>query len=195
MNKEFCILLIALLLTGFGTAVIIANHTDSGRKDPYGDVQHVVFLELRTKALRFFRQRDLFEAENHLRKLLKMNPENREMMLLYGRVLLETGRSEEAERVFRRLAASNPLDYGARNNIGVVMLLAHRYEDAQREFELISRKVSARQYVSVNLESVKAAIELSRTDKKFAILLNSDNSQGTDDGVITTSITQLQEKQ
>ena len=195
MTKEFCILLTMLLLTGFGTAVVISVHDDNTSKNPYDDVQHTVLLELRSKALRFFHQKDLFESENHLRKLLKINPDNREMQLLYGRILLETGRNDEAERIFRRMASSYPLDCGARNNLGVSLLLRHQYEAALREFETAVRNETGKQYVPVNLEVVRSALKLSRENKKFIISLNAGKISGRNVGVITTTLTELQEKE
>lgn len=194
MTKEFCILLLLLLLTGFGTAVVIFVHDDDNRKNPYDDVEQIIRLELKKNALRFFRQKDLYEAENHLRKLLKIDPENREMQLLYGRILLETGRNEDAERTFRRMASANPLDYGARNNIGVAMLLAHKYEAALQEFTLISRNGGGQRYVGINIAAAQRAIELSNAEKKFSISVNSDVTVNRDPGIITTSIVELQEK-
>ena len=129
-----------------------------------------------------------------MRKFLKIEPENREMQLLYGRILLETGRNEEAERVFRRLSSSNPLDCGARNNLAAAMMLRHQYESALREFLLAARNEAGKQYVPINIATVKRALELSKSNKKFIISINAGKMSGRNIGVITTSIVELQEK-
>lgn len=189
MNKEFYILLSILLFTGFGTAVVISRHDDNSRKNPFDDIQHTVCLDLRHKAVRFFLNRDIIEAENHLRRLLKINSDDREMMLLYGRILLETGRVQEAEKLFRKMVSGNPLDWGAKNNLGAVLLLRNKYEAALREFQLASRNDTAVQYAGENLKTVSKALELLRQNKKFILVINtSAQNLQKHIGVITLSV-------
>ena len=189
MNKEFYILLSILLFIGFGTAVVISRHDDNSRKNPFDDIQHTVCLDLRHKAVRFFLNRDIIEAENHLRRLLKINSDDREMMLLYGRILLETGRVQEAEKLFRKMVSGNPLDWGAKNNLGAVLLLRNKYEAALREFQLASRNDTAVQYAGENLKTVSKALELLRQNKKFILVINtSAQNLQKHIGVITLSV-------
>ena len=172
MNRELAILLTMLLLTGFGTAWIVFNHNDSRDPDPLYRVQTEVCGKLRRQAVQAFRRHDHFEAERYLRRLLKINPDDREMQLLFGRVLLETRREFEAEKLFRKIAADNLLDSGARNNIGVVLLLRGRYEDALMEFSAASRLDSGKDYALPNLEIAKKCIELHNLNHPFAVIIN-----------------------
>ena len=195
MNREFYILLGILLLIGFGTAVVISKHDDNSRNNPFDDIQQTVCLDLRHKSIRFFLNRDFIEAENHLRRLLKINNEDREMLLLYGRILLETGRVQEAEKLFRKMISSNPLDWGAKNNLGAVLLLHNKYEAAAREFENASRNDTATKYTNENIKTVARVLDLIRQNKKFILVINnSGQSLQKHFGVVTLSVLEIQEK-
>ena len=195
MNREFYILLGILLFLGLGTAVIISMHDDNRRKSPFDEIQHTVCLELRQKALRYFLSGDHIEAENHLRRLLKIRPDERDMQRLYGRVLVETGKLQDAEKLFRKMLSDNPLDWGAQNNLGVTLLFRRQYEAADREFARASRNETAVVYTSVNRKAVSGAMEFSRQNRKFIFVMNSANqAQARYISVITLSVLEVQER-
>lgn len=194
MNKEFFILLGILLISGFGTAVVISRHDDHSRKNPFDDIQHTVCLDLKHKAMRFFMNRDYIEAENHLRRLLKINSDDREMLLLYGRILVETGRTQDAEKLFRKMLSNSPLDWGARNNLGVVLLLHNQYEAAARELKHASRNETAAQYTRENLGTVEKALNFISGNKKFRFTMkNASQTELRNPGVMTLHIMEIQE--
>ena len=195
MNREFYILLGILLFLGLGTAFIISMHDDNRKNNPFDDIQHTVCLELRQKAVRYFLNGDHAEAENHLRRLLKISPDERDMQRLYGRVLVETGKLQDAEKLFRKMLSGNPLDWGARNNLGVTLLFRGQYEAADREFERASRNETAVAYTSVNRQAVSGAMEFSRKNRKFIFVMNSaSQSQVRYISVITLSVLDVQER-
>ena len=195
MNREFYILLGILLFLGLGTAAIISLHDDNRRKNPFDDIQHTVCLELRQKAVRYFLSGDRIETENHLRRLLKISPDERDMLRLYGRVLVETGKLQDAEKIFRKMLSNNPFDWGAQNNLGVTLLLRHQYEAADREFERASRNETAIAYTSVNRKAVSETMELIRQNRKFIFVMNTVNqAQMRYISVITLSVLDVQEK-
>ena len=188
MSKEFYILLAMMLLTGFGIGVVVLVHDDSVPKSKLDEVQNSVALELRNKSMRFFRHHALYDAEAHLRRLLKINPDDREMMLLYGRVLFETGRSDEAEKVFRKMLSVSPLDSGARNNLAVALFMRHQYEAAIREFDAAARNDAARDYAVPNLETVRRAMALVQEGKNFVTILNANKIHQRCPGAITVTL-------
>lgn len=170
MTREFYILLAMLLFTGFGTAAVIFLHDDTRSSDPMYNIQQEVCLKLRNNAVKLYRSREPFEAEAELRRLLKIDPENRSMTLLFGRILFETGRIKEAENVFRHLLAVSPADSGARNNLAVILASERKFEAAEREFAAIIGKETIRKTASGNLDAVRKALELTGLDRSFAIV-------------------------
>lgn len=195
MTREFVILLSILLLTGGVTAVIVASHGNHGRVSTFTDVEYKVCSELRNKALRHFREREFFESENHLRRLLKIEPDNLEMQLFYGRILLETGRTDEAERVFRRMTSANPLNSAARSNLGAALLLRHQYETALRELQYANRNEVSREYVAENIRTAMRAMELNRRAESFTITVNPSFIHRSNIGVVTVSLTETGRQQ
>ncbi len=191
MTREFYILLALLLFTGFGTAAVIFSHDDSKNSDPMFEVQKEVCLKLRKNAIRFFQRSELFEAEAEVRRLLKLDPENREMALFFGRILFETGRRDEAEKVFRNLIASSPIDKGARSNLAVLMAVNHNYEAARREFARLAAESSFTQIAAGNLAVVEKAAELTGLKRNFAIVPESGKVNFRNVGVIILKIIEL----
>jgi thioredoxin-like negative regulator of GroEL len=170
MTKEFYILLALLLITGFGTAGVIFFHDDTANSDPMVQLQQEVCLKLRQNAIKLFQRHELFESEAELRRLLKLDPENREMMLLFGRILFETGRVRESGEIFRHIMALSPIDTGARNNLAVIMASEGKFEAAERELISISDRDSIRRIAPGNLAAVRKAAELAKLGRRFAIV-------------------------
>ena len=194
MNKEFFILLGMLMVIGLGTAVIVFGHDDNRRKSPFEEVQHTVCLELHQKAVRYFIDRDYIEAENYLRRLLKISPEDRDVQRFYGRILIVTGKVLEAEKLYRKMLSVNPLDWGAQNNLGVTLLLRHQYEAALRELDRAARNDNARVFTEVNKEAANYAMELLRGNKKFIFVMNDVKpSQARNISIITLSALEIQD--
>ena len=191
MTKEFYILLSLLLFTGFGTAAVIFFHDDDKNRDPMYQLQQDVCLKLRKNAIRYFLRHEPFEAEAEVRRLLKLDPDNREMLLFFGRILFETGRSRESEDVFRKLIALSPLDKGARNNLAVVMASRHQYEAARREFSAIAGDDSIASVAAVNLDVVKKALELTAEKRNFALTPETGKLNFRYIGAITVKIIEL----
>lgn len=194
MTKEFYILLGILLLTGLGIGVTVSLHDDTVRKSKLDEVQQSVALELRNKSLRFFRQRALYDAEANLRRLIKINPDDREMMLLYGRVLFETGRSDEAEKIFRKILSFAPYDSGARNNLAVALLMRHQYEAALREFTTAARSELAQEYAVPNVRTAQLAAQWMKNGEKFVIAMNARKIYQRCPGAITVILLRTPEQ-
>ncbi|MBO5899555.1 MAG: tetratricopeptide repeat protein, partial [Lentisphaeria bacterium] len=133
----------------------------------------------------------LFESEAQLRRLLKLDPENREMMLLLGRILFESGRVAEAEQIFHHLTASSRLDAGARNNSAVIMAAQHKFEAAERELVSISDKESMRRIAPGNLAAVRKAAELTRLGRSFVIVPESGKTDFRVIGAISIKTVEL----
>ena len=191
MTREFYILLLLLFITGFGTAAVIFFHDDSQNSDPMFLVQQDVCFKLRKSAIRSFQRRELIEAEAEVRRLLKLDPENREMTLFFGRILFETGRRDEAEAVFRHLLAVSPLDKGARNNLAVLMAVNGSFEAARKEFSVLAGGSFDRQTSAANLAVMEKAIELTGLKRSFVIVPESARINSRNVGVITLKIVEL----
>ena len=127
-------------------------------------------MKLRQNAIKLFQRHELFESEAELRRLLKLDPENREMMLFFGRILFETGRVRESGEIFRHIMALSPIDTGARNNLAVIMASEGKFEAAERELISISDKDSIRRIAPGNLAAVRKAAELAKLGRRFAIV-------------------------
>ena len=191
MNKEFYILLSTLLFVGFGTAAVIFFHDDSRNKDPMMLVQQEVCLKLQHSAIRLFQNHQLFEAEAETRRLLKLDPENREMALFFGRILFETGRRQEAEKIFQAQVSISPFNVGARNNLAVIAAARQQYEAAAKIFSTISNRDNIRRVAENNLAVVKKAIELTDQKRNFAIVPESGKIDFRTIGAISIKLIEL----
>jgi TolB-like protein/DNA-binding winged helix-turn-helix (wHTH) protein/Flp pilus assembly protein TadD len=73
-------------------------------------------------------------AENELEQALKLNPNSAVVHYVYGRVLTDTGRFEEAHAQARQAIELDPLSIQYRKSVPYILFLSRRYDEAIAEY-------------------------------------------------------------
>ncbi len=154
---QVVVLAVMVLLGG----CVVESQTGGFNTEP-SDAQALSdYIQLATG---YLEQGDLLNAKRHLDNAGKLDPNNSEILALWGLVYTREGEPELADDSFQRALRVNPGNSQARNNYAAFLFAENRFEDAYGQLEQVVEDTAyvgrAQAFENLGL----AAVRLQRLD-------------------------------
>ncbi len=124
------VLLVMVLLGG----CVVESTTGGFNTKPSDEQALADYIKLATG---YLEQGDLTNAKRHLDNASAIDPENSEILALWGLVYSREGEPDLSDESFRRALRIDPANSQARNNYAAFLFAESRFEDAYEQLELV----------------------------------------------------------